>query len=152
MADRIYLNDINNGIITCPFCGQTQAADKAYSTELEAKEAAAMLCKCPLAKAHQYQVKLEKARKENLRRIAEQIKKLRAYCVARQADLAKEVEDLITSSALFIIDGIIEKLAFSFGLFTVRVSVSDEKIKLNVTYKDTEKIETSQAPTPMPEA
>lgn len=64
----------------CKFCGKQMIADTTLQSDKEAEEYAVMHCDCELARDYQEQVKKEREKEENKKKIRDAVSDFAQYC------------------------------------------------------------------------
>lgn len=127
---------------TCKFCGQPTLPLANYKSQEDADESATLNCDCYDARQYQYEKEKQEERKKNITKLKQSINDFAEYCDKRGAELTDQIHNLILSTGVMVLDGIITSASFKFAKIKANISQNSKgNIVIGFTYSDGARVE-----------
>ncbi len=126
----------------CKFCGKQMIADTVLQSDKEAEEYAVMHCDCEMARDYQEQIKKEKEKEENKKKIRDAVSDFAQYCEKKLYVFDPDAETLLISAGEAVLNGKIETIAVNVFGVKITISLSAKgKLKFKRSYKESAVVE-----------
>lgn len=142
VAKKINGADIPQYYPTCRFCGKQKLPLAAYKNQTEADEAATITCDCYDARVYQQKKEQETTREKNIIKLRQILDDFSKYCEGRNTKLENVLFDLLLSTGISVLDGVIASAALKFRKMKVNINTNNKgNIVIGFTYSDGSKVE-----------
>lgn len=134
--------DVELLIPRCKFCGKQMIAEQKLKTLEDAEHYAAMHCDCEMARDYQEQVKKDKEKEENKKKIRDAVSDFAQYCEKKLYIFDPDAETLLIAAGEAVLNGKIENIAVNVFGVKITISLSAKgKLKFKRSYKESAVVE-----------
>jgi hypothetical protein len=127
---------------TCRFCGKQTIPTAPYDNQADADEAATITCDCYDARVYQNKKEAAAKREKNIIKLRQTIDDFAAYCADRNTELDGGLHDILLSTGIAVLDGVIASVAVKFRKMKVNINTNNKgNIVIGFTYSDGSKVE-----------
>lgn len=127
---------------TCRFCGKQTIPTAPYDNQAAADESATMMCDCYDARQYQTKKEQEEKREKNIIKLRQTLDDFAAYCADRNTELGGGLHDILLSTGISVLDGVIASASIKFRKMKVNINTNNKgNIVIGFTYSDGSKVE-----------
>lgn len=127
---------------TCRYCGKQSLPTAPYHNQADANEAATITCDCYDARQYQIKKEQEEKREKNIIKLRQTLDDFAAYCADRNTELGGGLHDILLSTGISVLDGVIASASIKFRKMKVNINTNNKgNIVIGFTYSDGSKVE-----------